>query len=94
VSAELVGPRFERFSVRVERRRHAAPEILGVVPLPPDQRGADDLAVLLDQAAVRLAVKRGLRDAGHEQRVCDAREHGEKGDGDERGAELFQHGFT
>ena len=44
------------------RRRGAAPEVLQVLHRPveglADQLGADDLAVLLDQAAVRLVAGR------------------------------------
>ena len=38
----------------------------------PIRRGADHLAVALDQAAVRLPREDRLRDAGHDQRIDDA----------------------
>ena len=48
-------------------------EILVVLELLPDQRGADHLAVPLDQAAFRLLRKDHARNAVMRQRIGEAR---------------------
>ena len=59
--------------------------------LLPDQRGTDHLAVLLDQASLRLIGKDRSGDAGHDQGIDKPGDHGERDDEHERGADFFQH---
>ena len=61
-------------------------EIFGAGEVLADQLRADHLAVLLDQAAVRLMRKEQLRDARHRQRIGDA--------GDQRHDDDHQDGGT
>ena len=56
--------------------------------------GPDRLPFTLDERAVGLVVERDLADAGDDQRVDQAEEHGEDHHRDERGNELASHHFT
>ena len=89
MSASFSGPRFEPDDAAPlyadgRRRREPAPEVLRVVERLPDERRADDLAVLHDQAAVRLRREDDLGDRGHDQRIDDAGQ--DRQDGEDRGA--------
>ena len=69
-------------------------EIFVVLEFLPDQGGADHLAVLLDQAALRLLRKQHAGNRGHGQRIgkpCDQRQQDQHDDG---GADFFQHGVS
>ena len=77
----------------VTARRGPRPEVLLARELLRQQLGADDLAVALDQAAVGLVVKRNLRDAGDDQRVHHARQHGEDDREQDGLNEKFHDGF-
>ena len=59
-----------------------------------DQRRADNRAVPDDQAAIGLGRHRKLRNSGDGQGIKNARYHGQNQDQDERGSNLFQHGFV
>ncbi len=59
-----------------------------------DQRGADDLAVLLDQAALRLVGEDHAGDAGHRQRIGQAGDQRQRDDEDDRRADFLQHGLS
>ena len=48
-------------------------EVFVVLELLPDQGGADHLAVLLDQAALRLLRKEHAGNTGHGQGIGEAR---------------------
>jgi hypothetical protein len=52
-----------------------------------DQRGADDVAVPVHQAAVGLVGKEDLGGAGDRERIDHAGERGEQGEQQQRGAE-------
>ena len=54
----------------------------------PDQRRADDLAVLLHERAVRLVLHEHLRDAGHRERVGEPDEHDHRDRHHQAGHEL------
>ena len=58
----------------------------------PDQRRADDDAVLLDQASVGLIGQGDLSDPGHRQRIDKAGEDAEQDNEDERGTQVLEHG--
>ena len=64
-------------SVPVVARR-ARMKIVVALEVLPDQGRADDGAVLLDQAAVRLTRKRDLRNAGHRERIDEAGQRAEE----------------
>ena len=69
-------------------------EVLGGAEGLADERGADHLAVALDERAVGLVGEQGLGHAGHGQRVEEAAEHGEHEHHAEGGDELSSHHFT
>src|ERR1700722_19701086 len=64
-------------------------EVLVAGEVLADQRGADDLAVLLDQAAVCLVREHGLGNAGHQQRIDQTGDHRHRDDHHDRGANVF-----
>ena len=59
-----------------------------------DQCGADDLAISLDQAAIRLPGEQCLGDTGHGQGVGEAGDQHEPHENDNRRTKLFQHGAS
>src|SRR5262249_5164027 len=79
--------------IRVRRRgrRRAAVEIFVVLELLPDQGGPDDLAVLLDQAALRLSREDHAGDPGHGEGIGDARDQREREQQDDCGTNFSQH---
>ena len=83
ISAGLVGPRFEPDEAAAlygigRGGREPSPEVLGVVERLADQGRADDLAILLDQAAIGLVGKNHLGEAGHHRRVDQPGEQGKQ----------------
>jgi hypothetical protein len=60
----------------------------------PDQGRADDLAVALDQAAVRLGREERLGEAGDGERIEQAGVDGRERDADEGGTEMRQQGAS
>ena len=58
-----------------------------------DELGADDDAVLDDQAAFRLMGKEGSRDARHAERIGKTEKQREEQDEDDGRTDFFQHGF-
>ena len=67
-------------------------EILGAGEVLADQLGADDLAVLVDQAAIRLMGEDGLCDTGHSERIGNSGDERHQGDHGDGRPDLFQHG--
>src|SRR6185295_14736006 len=70
-------------------RRRTAMEVFLAGEVLPDQRRANNLAILLDQAAVRLIRKHGLGDAGDSQWVDQTGDHRHDDDHHDRGADVF-----
>jgi hypothetical protein len=66
-------------------------EIFVALELLADQRGADDFAILLDQAALGLARKDDFGDAGHGQRVGEAGDERERDKNNDGGPDFAQH---
>src|SRR3984893_17686448 len=73
------------------RRRRPAVKIFVAGERLTDQRGADNLAVLLDQAALRLPGKNDLGNAGYRQRVSQAGDQREGDEHDDRRTDFAQH---
>ena len=63
-------------------------EVFVVLEFLPDQGGADHLAVLLDQAALRLLRKEHAGNSGHGERIGEARDQRQQ-DQDEDGGANF-----
>src|SRR5262249_15947101 len=79
--------------VRGGRAGEPTPEILRVVELLPDERRAHGLAIFHDEAAVGVARKGALGDAGNYERIGGGRDEGHGAENDDRGAELLrEHG--
>ena len=109
ISALLDGPRFEppefaalygAGTVLVESLGSVAVvadgrpwKYLSLVELLADQRGADDRAVALDQAALRLIGKNDFGDAGHRQRIGEPGDEREGDEDDDRRTDFAQHDF-
>src|SRR6185436_10885682 len=72
-------------------RRRAAVKIFVVLELLADQGGADHLAVLLDQAALRLAREDHAGKCGHRQGVGQAGDRGQQEQKDDSGADFAKH---
>src|SRR5262245_45606651 len=68
-------------------------EILVAGELLPDQRRSDDLAVLLDQAPLRLIGENSAGNARHDERIDETGDDGQRDDQHDRGADFFQHNF-
>ena len=66
-------------------------EIFVVLELLPDQGGADHLAVLLDQAALRLLRKQHAGNRGHGERIGEPRDQRQQDQHDDGGADFFEH---
>jgi hypothetical protein len=58
-----------------------------------DEFGADNLAITLNQAALRLAGKNGLGNPRHRQRISKAGNERERDKDDKRRTDLPQHDF-
>src|SRR6516165_3825252 len=56
-----------------------------------DKLGADDLAVFLDQAPIRLTGEEKLREPGHAQGIGQACDDRHQDDHDDSGSDLSQH---
>src|SRR5262249_58564993 len=70
------------------RRRRALVEVLRLCESLCGQARTDDLSVLLDEPAVRLARERELREAREEDRDRQAEDERQHDDGDERGLQI------
>ena len=64
---------------------------LSLVNSLADQLGADDLAVALDQAPLRLAGKDHLGNAGHRQRIDQSGDEREREENDDGRTDFAQH---
>src|SRR5262249_28631059 len=73
----------------VRDRRGANVEVARPLELLRRELGADDHAVLLDQAAVRLALEGHLCEAGHHRRIREAEDRGEHEDRDHRADDVL-----
>src|SRR5262249_15997762 len=71
-----------------------AVEILVAGEFLSDQRRADDLAVLLDHAALRLVRKDDAGNARHHEGINEAGDDGQRYDQYDRRADFFQHGCS
>ena len=69
-------------------------EIFVVLELLADQGGADHLAVLLDQAALRLFWKDHAGDRGHRERIGNAGDGGEQKQNKDGGTDFAKHGLS
>src|SRR5664279_6301827 len=69
-------------------------EVFVLLELLPDQGGADHLAVLLDQAALRLLRKDHASNRGHGKWIGEARDQRECDQDDDGGTNFFQHGVS
>src|SRR5204862_4890705 len=78
--------------VGTKGRRRTAVEIAVAGECLPDERRANDLAVALDKAAIGLARKDDLGNAGHGQRVGETGDDRQGDDQDDRWANLSPHG--
>jgi hypothetical protein len=67
-------------------------EVFVVLELLPDQGGADHLAVLLDQAALRLLRKDHAGDRGHRERIGKPRDRGQQDEDEDGGTDFSEHG--
>ena len=76
--------------VRRRGRRGPAMEIFVVLEFLPDQGGADHLAVLLDQAALRLLRKDHAGNRGHRERIGKAGDGGQQEQQDDGGANFVE----
>ncbi|MGY4314590.1 hypothetical protein ACVWW1_003917 [Bradyrhizobium sp. JR3.5] len=66
-------------------------EVFILLELLPDQGGADHLAVLLDQAALRLLRKDDAGNRRHGERIGKARDRGQQDQHEDGGADFFKH---
>src|SRR4029077_13007221 len=71
--------------------RRASVKVLVAREQLADQLGADDLAVALDQAPLRLAGKDHLGNAGHRQRIDQSGDEREGEENDYGGTDFAQH---
>src|ERR1019366_8696540 len=69
-------------------------EVFVILELLPDQGGADHLAVLLDQAALRLLRKDHAGNRGHGEWIGEARDQRERDQDDDGRTDFFQHGVS
>ena len=66
-------------------------EIFVLLELLADQCRADHLAVLLDQAALRLLREDDVGQAGHGERISQARDQRERDQDEDGGADFSEH---
>src|SRR3989454_12721431 len=92
--AQVRGRRGARVVAERTGRGGTAPEVLRVVEGLADERRAHGLAVLDDQAAVRLIREYELSDDRYERWINDAGDDREQDERDDRGADVSQHGVA